>query len=640
MEGILIVLLIFWPLIFGGAAFLAPGRVSRNILVVSGGLLTMGLGLWALNLGPVTYTVTSWEPWGPWLAFGLEALEDVTIIYLGYRFRSYLIGLIGCGHLLSTLTEEVLRFRNPALVQPPSFVLDSLSMILVLIICLVGSLVIIYALSYMKKHQEHAPAGAGSERLFFLVLISFLGFMNGIVLADNIQLFIIFWEASTLCSFLLIYHDRTPEARDSAKRALLITAFGGLANMVASVYCLWVYQSPTLSGLMAAQALVPAALFCLGAMTKSALLPFQSWLLGAMVAPTPVSALLHSATMVKAGTYLILRLAPAFTNTRMMAVLALCGAFSFAVAAALAIGQSNAKKVLAYSTISNLGLIVACAALNRPLAMAAALMGLFFHAFSKGLLFLCVGTIEQKIGSRDIEDMGGIRYLLPFTTGVTLIGMASMLMPPFGMLLSKWMAIESAIDSPMILMLLVAGSALTVVFWVKWMGRIQTVSYHTEEQPEELPVFMRGVLLAMVLLVVILGVFAMPLNTYIFDPLGTSIYRHLLPAASSAQALVQARAVNQLTVWPILLILGVAVLAWYVSTYVLEVRHDRLPFLCGENVKQEGLFYSFYGAKDEPDTAWSASLYLPGVFNESRITWWGNLVAGCLVLSMVALVGL
>ena len=640
MEGILIFLLVFWPLFFGGAAFLAPGRKSRNTVVVLGALLTMALGLWALTRGPFTYTLTAWEPWGPWVAFGVETLEDVTLVYLGYRFRSYLITLIGLGHLGLTMTEEVLRFHNPALIQPPAFVLDSLSMILVLIICLVGSMVIIYALSYMKHHEEHAPAGAGSMRLFFLILISFLGFMNGLVLADNIQLFIIFWEASTLCSFFLIYHDRTPEARDSAKRALLITGFGGLANMAASAYCLSVYQSPTMSGLMAAQALVPAALFCLGAMTKSALLPFQSWLLGAMVAPTPVSALLHSATMVKAGTYLILRLAPTFTNTRMMAVLALCGAFSFAVAAALAIGQSNAKKVLAYSTISNLGLIVACAALNRPLAMAAALMGLFFHAFSKGLLFLCVGTIEQKIGSRDIEDMGGIRYRMPFTTGVTLIGMASMLIPPFGMLLSKWMAIESATDSPMILMLLVAGSALTVVFWVKWMGRIQTVSYHPEEQAEDLPVFMRWVLLAMVLLVVILGVSAMPINTYVFDPMTLGIYQHRLAAVSAAQSLVEVTAVNRLTVWPILLILGVAILAWYVSSYVLEIRHDPLPFLCGENVEKEGLFYSFYGVKDEPDTAWSASLYMAGIFNEPRITWWGNLLAACLVLSMLAMVGL
>ena len=124
-----------------------------------------------------------------------------------------------------------------------------------------------------------------------------------------------------------------------------------------------------------------------------------------MVAPTPVSALLHSATMVKAGTYLLLRMAPAFAGTTMSTIVALFGAFTFVGTCMLAVSQSNAKKILAYSTISNLGLIIACVGINTPASMVAATMIIIYHSVSKGLLFMCVGAIEQRIGSRDIEDM-------------------------------------------------------------------------------------------------------------------------------------------------------------------------------------------------------------------------------------------
>ncbi|MEW5722978.1 MAG: proton-conducting transporter membrane subunit [Thermodesulfobacteriota bacterium] len=599
----------------------------------------MALGVWTILRGPFTYTPSFWGQGASWIACALEAAEAVLVAYLGYRLRSYVILLCGLGQLGLTVAEEVCRLRNPVLFQAPRFVLDSLSLVLVMIICIVGSFIVIFALSYMKRHEEHAPAGAASNRLFFLFLISFLGFMNGVALSDTIQIFIIFWEATTFCSFALIAHDRTPEAMTSAKRALLITALGGTGNIIGSVISLAAYGAPTITGLMTAHVLVPAAFFCVAALTKSALLPFQSWLLAAMIAPTPVSALLHSATMVKAGVYLILRLAPAFTNTMLMSVLALIGAFSFALAAGLAIGQSNAKRVLAYSTISNLGLIVACAAMNRHLALAAALMVFCFHALSKGLLFLCVGTIEQRIGSRDIEDMGGVRFLMPFTTTITLIGMASMLIPPFGMLLSKWMAIEAAVDSPIILILLVAGSALTVVFWVKWMGRIQTVSYHPEEKREELAAPARLVLLSLAVIIMIAGVTALLIQTYIFEPLVTSVFAGRLAPEAAARALVQLKAVGNLTVWPILLILGLAFVAWRLTGYAVSWRHVRLPFLCGENVEQEGLFYSFYSLKDQPETAWAASLYMTGVFDEGRITPWANLLAGLLVLSLLTMAG-
>lgn len=194
--------------------------------------------------------------------------------------------------------------------------------------------------------------------------------------------------------------------------------------------------------------LLPFAFLCLAAFTKSAQVPFESWLCGAMVAPTPVSALLHSATMVKAGTYLLLRMAPAFAGTTMSTIVALFGAFTFVGTCMLAVSQSNAKKILAYSTISNLGLIIACVGINTPASMVAATMIIIYHSVSKGLLFMCVGAIEQRIGSRDIEDMRGLYSVMPRTAIITAIGIFTMMLPPFGMLIGKWMAIEAIARAP------------------------------------------------------------------------------------------------------------------------------------------------------------------------------------------------
>ncbi len=438
----------------------------------------------------------------------LEGLIILVILAAAIRIKSVLIAVLAVAQLALAAVEHFCFGGSQGVAGDAhpnqAFLADHLATILVLVVSVVGSVIVFYAIGYMKHHREHAPATAASEGRFFFFLVGFLGVMNGLVLANDLKWLSFFWEATTFCSFMLIGHDGTPEAKRNAKRALLINSFGGLALIGALVWAAHAGAGGTLSGIAAVAAgsaagkalvLAPMALLCLAAMTKSAQMPFQSWLLSAMVAPTPVSALLHSATMVKAGSYLVLRLAPSFADTTLSSVVALAGALTFAMASLLAITQSNGKKVLAYSTIANLGLIVTCAGINTPLAYGAAIMILCFHAVSKGLLFLCVGTIEQSIGSRDIEDMGGIMWRMPMTTIVTMLGMVSMLVPPFGMLLSKWIAMEASVGSPAILVLTIAGSAFTVVFWAKWIGRIQTVSYHPTYKIEKVSPSMRWTML-------------------------------------------------------------------------------------------------------------------------------------------------
>ena len=195
-----------------------------------------------------------------------------------------------------------------------------------------------------------------------------------------------------------------------------------------------------------------------------------------MVAPTPVSALLHSSTMVKAGVYLVLRLAPVVSGTTVGLMVALVGAVTFLVGSLAAITTSDAKKVLAWSTVANLGLIVLCGGIGTAAAVWAGLLLIIFHAVAKCLLFLCVGIVEQKLHSRDIEAMSGLILNMPRVAVIMLIGMAGMFLAPFGMLISKWAVLKAVVDaSPALSVFIVFGSAATLFFWVKWMGKLLEV---------------------------------------------------------------------------------------------------------------------------------------------------------------------
>jgi ech hydrogenase subunit A len=567
--------------------------------------------------------------WSVYTASAAEILIVLAVLAISYKIKSWPVAIFAFAQLGMAIAAEFIH-SNPA-DRSPAFIVDSLSIILVLITSVIGSLIILYALGYMRSHEHHAPPTAASTGMFFFFLVGFLGAMNGLVLANDMKWLSVFWEATTICSFVLIGHDGTTEAKRNAKRALIINMFGGTALMAASLLVLSKHGADSFGSMLTHVNIVAFACIALAACTKSAQMPFQSWLLGAMVAPTPVSALLHSATMVNAGVYIILRAAPAFAGTKIMFFVSLIGAFTFAVTAALAIGQSNGKKVLAYSTISNLGLIITCAGLNTPLAYAAALMLLCFHAASKGLLFLCMGTIEQNIGSRDIEDMGSLMREMPLTTVMTLIGMASMLIPPFGMLLSKWMAIEASINSPVILLLLVVGSALTVLFWAKWIGRITTVSFHDTYKWESVAFAKMITKLGLTLIVLAAGFGAVPVFKAFIQPMATEAYKAVFVPASSWMLL---DAAGNILTWPIFACVGIAIVAMAISFRFAKKENVRPPYLCGENLEGVQRTYEFRSFKDQGQTAWCTSIYLRNVFEEGKTTMWANLIASLIVVSI------
>ena len=333
------------------------------------------------------------------------------------------------------------------------------------------------------------------------MLFVFLSAMFGLVFSNNLVWILFFWEITTFCSFVLIGYSQTEEATSNAFLALSMNLLGGVAFAAALIYIASMDPSGRLlelntliySGLVFA--IIPAVLICFAGLTKAAQLPFSSWLLGAMVAPTPVSALLHSSTMVKAGVYIIVRFAPVLMGTTEGLMIALIGGITFLLASCMAISQSNAKRVLAYSTIGNLGLIVACAGVGTYNLMWVAILLMIFHAVAKSLLFLCVGTVENRIGSRDIEDMGGLIERMPKLAVMMFIGMAGMFLAPFGMIISKWAAIEAFTTAPfglVFIVILAFGGSASLFFWCKWMGKILSVMRHQENVETGMSVEMGG----------------------------------------------------------------------------------------------------------------------------------------------------
>jgi ech hydrogenase subunit A len=325
-----------------------------------------------------------------------------------------------------------------------------------------------------------------------LIEIVFLFAMFGLVILNDMTLMLLCWELTTLASFLLIGYTKTPEAVRNSMSALRTNVFGGLLFTVAII--LFDRCGTTDFRSLAAlkdTPLIQVAVFlmCVAALTKSAQFPFSRWLLGAMVAPTPSSALLHSSTMVKAGVYLILRLAPHLGKTEAGIAITLIGSITFFVASLMTVSQTDAKRMLAFSTISNLGLIIAVGAVGTAESIWAAVMLIIFHAVTKALLFLSVGTTEHQIGSRDIEDMDGL-FLFSKSLGIVmLIGIAGMFVAPFGMLISKWAAMKAFLDSGnmFIVLFLAFGSAAILFAWTKWMGNIIAKVYRAPNTTQKIP---------------------------------------------------------------------------------------------------------------------------------------------------------
>ena len=355
--------------------------------------------------------------------------------------------------------------------------MDGYAWLFALLVSLIGALVVLYARYYMSP-EDPVPR-------FFSFLLAFMGAMLGVVLSGNLIQLVVYWELTSLTSFMLIaYWYHRAEARRGARMAMMVTVAGGLCLLAGVVLLGDIAGGYDLDVVLAAKAQIVASesyptmivLILLGALTKSAQFPFHFWLPHAMAAPTPVSAYLHSATMVKAGVFLLARLWPVLHGTDLWFWL-LCGAglSSLLIGGFAAIFQRDMKGVLAYSTISHLGLITLLLGMNSQLALVAAVFHMMNHATFKASLFMAAGIVDHETGTRDVKRLSGLSHAMPITATVALVAAAAMAgVPLLNGFLSKEMFFHETIfagEGPLIRIGLPAAATLAGMFSVAYSVR-------------------------------------------------------------------------------------------------------------------------------------------------------------------------
>ncbi|MGP4061633.1 Na+/H+ antiporter subunit A [Halobacillus sp. H74] len=316
----------------------------------------------------------------------------------------------------------------PSLDMNMVFHLDGLSLLFVLLISGIGALVAFYSIFYLHKSEQ-----LGHFYVYFLI---FMGSMLGVVLSDNIFALYSFWEFTSLSSFLLIgFWNYKKESRYGALKSMLITVFGGLSLLGALIFMSVLTNTTSIQGMIDQQQLILNSeyfplilgLLLLGAFTKSAQFPFHIWLPDAMEAPTPVSAYLHSATMVKAGLYLVARYSPMLSaNEWFFIIVSSAGIVTLCWGSYMAVRQTDLKGILAFSTISQLGMIMAMLGFGTEAALFGAVFHILNHATFKGSLFMIAGIVDHEAGTRDIRKLGGLMTYMPMTATLAVLASFSM----------------------------------------------------------------------------------------------------------------------------------------------------------------------------------------------------------------------
>jgi multicomponent Na+:H+ antiporter subunit A len=422
--------------------------------------------------------------------YALAAVPAGSFVWLLFQHGAVYQGAAGQEAPSSTgsAVTELLPWI-PELKIELAFRMDPLAWIMSLLVLGVGALVLVYCARYFKN-KDSDLGGFGAQ------LLAFAGAMFGLVTADDLLLMFIFWELTTVLSYLLIGYARTRlSARRSALQALMVTTAGGLAMLVGLIilgFSAGTYrissileQAPGLATGPAAGAVAAAVvLILIGAVTKSALIPFHFWLPGAMAAPTPVSAYLHAAAMVKVGVYLVARLAPGFAETAYWLPMVLgLGLATMLVGGYRALRQTDIKLILAYGTVSQLGFLTMVVGLGKPDAALAGLALLLAHGLFKATLFLVVGIIDHQSGTRDLRKLSGVYKSSRALAVVAAIGAASMAgIPPLAGFVAKESVFEAFVHygtstdpagpgawGPVVLAGLVLGSILTFAYSARFM---------------------------------------------------------------------------------------------------------------------------------------------------------------------------
>ncbi len=429
--------------------------------------------------------------------------------------------------------------------------IDGLGLLFAILISGIGTLVVLYSIGYLSKDEKLGN--------FYVYLLMFMAAMLGVVTIDNVLMLYMFWELTSISSFLLIAFWTTKERSTyGAQKSMLITMFGGFMMLGGFILLSIITETFSIREMIASSDVIASSgvgvialvLILLGAFTKSAQFPFYIWLPDAMEAPTPVSAYLHSATMVKAGLYLVARFTPVFMwSLTWVNTILIIGLITLAWASFNAVVKDDMKAVLAFSTVSQLGLIMSLLGLGAlavtagfneeifTVAVIAAVFHIINHATFKGALFMVTGIVDHQTGTRSIKRLGALMTIMPISFTITLITAFSMAgLPPFNGFLSKEMFLEAMFEisqsnitilstiSVLFPLLAILGSIFTFVYSMKLIFGVFTgESFDTPKEPSEAPMLMLISPVILASLVVIIGLFPNILSNTIISPAASAI---------------------------------------------------------------------------------------------------------------------
>ena len=595
-----IISLFIVPAIVSGLVLILPKSLSR-ILIIATSFILSGISLYLF--------ITLNEPYH----FGVPhymnevvtGADMMLLLYFGWvaiRRKSWLVGLMSILQLGALLYLLTIIPR----VDEMQFMVDKLSVFMFLLINVISSLISIYSLQYIDEED----CSAFRKKYFLSILFWFIAVMNLIVSSDNMEYFFLFFELTTLASFLLIEFRKDETSVKNALTALWMNQMGGLAILVAIFFITNNgYGAATFSNLLAHPSvsgiLLPLALFSIAALIKGAQMPFSKWLLGAMVAPTPVSALLHSSTMVKIAPFIILRLSPALKDTPVASVVIALTGFVFIAAAIGALSQDNFKRILAHSTIALLALMIMMGAVGTPVTLVASLTLIFFHGISKCMLFLNAGILERVFHFKQASDMDKLGETGPFTSFVITIGFMSLLLPPFGAFIGKWFSIETMgtlalhqkLLGALVIVAIACGGAVLSLLYFKVLGLLIARTGNQDKIKFEKTKPLYADTIYILLGLIILSVLSFPfLMTDYFVPVASQTLS--LPIAVATEGWNLHIGSMTLPIVPLLIAFFLLPVTIILAMFIRFKNVDRAKeYMCGEKINYS--FSSFYFSTDK-----------------------------------------
>ena len=634
----LIGFLIIFPLVSAAVLAVVKGEAIRRAVVYASAavIAVASIALVASNLGVSQQMFLFSSKIVDTICTVVGVLIAVIVLGFAVKYKNMVAGVLAAIQVVGSLAFELTIAEH--IEVPIGFAIDSLTLLMTLIIGIIGSGICVYALGYMEDYQHHEPEGAKDRRpYFFALMFIFLSAMYLIVFSNNMVWLFTGWEITTVCSFLLIGFTKTEEAINNSFRQIIMNILGGIGFLVGLYFAATNMHTLAFDEFLYQGALEPAlavaavTFLAFAGLTKAAQMPFHTWLLGAMVAPTPTSALLHSSTMVKAGVFLLVKLSPVIALcVPASALVVLVGGFTFLFCSFMAISQSNAKRVLAYSTIANLGLITACSGIGTAEAVWAAMFLILFHAVAKSLLFLCVGTAEHHIGSRDIECMDLLFERMPKLARYMMLGIMCMFIAPLGMLMAKWGALVSFTESGNIILLLILafGSAATFMFWAKWLGKLAGIAEKAENVETSVHQSEWISLTLMAALIVVCCALMPVISECIVEPYINSVFLHANQTLSDDNMIIAA----MLTV-----LVAVVLFAGLGKSSARKVD----VYLSGVSVNNEERVYR--NSLSATTKAEARNWYMQDYFGEAKLNrptslFCGAIIAACIIQVLMSVV--